>query len=155
MDKPFKPYLIQRCESKKTGPITGFNSAFAIDYMGSSEFEQGALPKSLRRITPKLDQYQIYNTELKDHEGKGVFVICTPERKDQILALLPKLADGSHRLKETTRFGDMLKGKCSDWDQFHLWWDIEFDWFFCIGKPVAKLLLQALTALKARWDSEK
>ena len=45
-------WLVQRLE-KHTNPVTdskGVDSVFRMDYMGSAEFEWGALPKSLKQM---------------------------------------------------------------------------------------------------------
>lgn len=152
--KEMRPYLIQRCELKKTpGPITGFDSIFRCDYMGSSEFEFGALPKSLRRITANLSDYIIENSEIRDIHNKRVFVIAPKQLINDCLAFLPKIQDKTQRCKEITYFDEMLKGT-KKFTQVHLWWDIENDWFFCIGKDTANLLVKGLEALKKKWAVE-
>ena len=46
-----KFYLIQRGTFKTTGEkLTGTNGVVNLDYMGSAEFEWGAIPKAYRRL---------------------------------------------------------------------------------------------------------
>jgi hypothetical protein len=47
---PFLPYLVQRMELRKYGAEDrkGVDRYFSMDYMGSSEFEWGALPNTLK-----------------------------------------------------------------------------------------------------------
>lgn len=43
-------YLVQRLESKTPPEGAGFDRYFSLDYMGSSEFEWGAIPKALAEV---------------------------------------------------------------------------------------------------------
>jgi hypothetical protein len=45
-----KPYLVQRVLVKPRCEKKGINARFSMDYMGSAEFEYGALPQSLKRM---------------------------------------------------------------------------------------------------------
>ena len=51
------PYLIQRGKFESRDFKEGIDSILKFDYMGSSEFEWGALPKSLQAIRDKKEDY--------------------------------------------------------------------------------------------------
>ena len=148
------PYLIQRCKLQwNIGEITGFDSVFRCDYMGSSEFEFGALPASLRRIV--AHNWEIYESGYKANDGRGLFIVaCATGQKDQILPYIPQLIERKIRTKETTRLKESMTGDGYAKD-IVLWWDIESDWFLCLGKDVAKLLIKAIDALRAKWSTKK
>lgn len=152
-----KTWLLQRCTMRKEvkpGQVTGFDSAFSNDYMGSAEFEFGALPKSLRAVTPHLDKYQIYQDKrYKKADGQGLFLFCTPEMKEEVLSRIELLYRDEINLKERSGLADCLnaqdeKGYGTD---INLWWDIENHFFFGIGKPTIQRLELALTRLKEKW----
>lgn len=46
------PYLVQRGKIRHPLVEGRFSDAVNLDYMGSAEFEWGALPKSLRAASP-------------------------------------------------------------------------------------------------------
>lgn len=163
--EPMKPYLIQRCKMKKDvkdSDVTGWDSAFSNDYMGSAEFEFGALSKALKEILPNLGKYEIYDDkQFKAKDGRGVFIFCTPEQKDQLPAII---SDSYHEdeqevrqragRKERTMFKyaiDCAEGYGSD---MNVWWDIENHYFFSLGKPAIQQVKLALTRLKEKWKKE-
>ena len=51
------PYLIQQAKFSDRSDRKGIDSILAFDYMGSAEFEFGALPQSLKRIRENIDNY--------------------------------------------------------------------------------------------------
>ncbi len=147
------PYLIQRCMLRDNiGEITGFDSVFRSDYMGSAEFEFGALPKSLRRIVNQ--NWYVYPTDTKAHDGRGLFIVASATgQRDQIAPLIPQLIERKIRLKEVTRLKEALSG--DEWARdVVLWWDIDNDWFLCLGEDVAGLLIKAIDALRGKWAKQ-
>ena len=161
------PYLIQRCKIKnvKDAEITGLDALLSYDYMGAAEFEFGALGQSAKRITANLSTYTIATTGLKDLTGKGLFSVCPKKDQAEVRGYACQLAeDGlverTIRTKEhvglkTALTGVSLFGKPADeWQMFHVWWDIQNDYFLVLGKPQAKLIMTALSRLQARWLKE-
>lgn len=162
-------YLVQRATMKedvKDADVTGIDSAFSMDYMGSAEFEFGTLPKALKAIVPNLEKYQIFQHKaLKHPDGRGIFVFCLPEAKDDLFKILEILASvGSYsydkdkgynfRLKESTYLDYIMKGEKSIGSRINLWWDLENHWFASLGKPVIVRLELALKRLKEKWKKE-
>lgn len=156
-------YLVQRAamrENISNSQVVGYDSAFSNDFMGSAEYEFGALAKSLRKITPNLEHYQIFaHKTLKHPDGRGLFMFCRPEVKDDLSSILEILAtDGSYsskhgyQLKESAYLDNILKGQKSGLlAGINLWWDIENLWFAGLGKPVVVRLELALKKLKEKW----
>ena len=68
-------YLVQRGKFRNNGAgLTGRNGVVDLDYMGSSEFEFGAIPMSFRRL--------MYNFNDYDYKNTGVY---TPENDELIM----------------------------------------------------------------------
>lgn len=147
------PYLIQRCMLREPiGEITGFDSVFKCDYMGSAEFEFGALLKSLRRVVAQ--NWYVFDTNFKSDDGRGLFIVaCAGAQKNQILPLIPQLIERKIRTKEGTRLKEAIAGG-EFAIKFVMWWDIENDWFLCLGKDVARLLIKSIDALRMKWSTE-
>ena len=120
-----QPYLIQAAQFYNNSQHKGIDSILEFDYMGSAEFEFGALPKSLGRIRKGLGEYIYHETEMK---GKGITIFCKKEDLTEVLEALNKLAEYKIHLKEWIEFGDWLTGKKVRND---LWWDIQnhFMWW--------------------------
>lgn len=121
-----KPYLIQRAKFNYDPHGNGIDSILDFDYMGSAEFEFGALPQSLKRIRNKISDYRQYEFILN---GKKVNVFCDSKNYTEIYNMIKGLADNKYHLKEYCDFRHfiyfalhMLK---SDF-----WWDIENDYMF-------------------------
>lgn len=73
--------LIQRGTFETREYKTGIDSILKFDYMGSSEFEWGALPKSLGRIRENIDSYTYLDVPIKD---KVITVFCKDSQKSEI-----------------------------------------------------------------------
>jgi hypothetical protein len=54
-----KTQLIQRGKFEDRDFKTGIDSIVVFDYMGSSEFEWGSLPESLKCIQESINEYSI------------------------------------------------------------------------------------------------
>lgn len=164
-----KPYLIQRFSAppKKTGsPLDNahrvfgggamrlseeawdlLDAIFTVDYMGSAEFEFGALPKCLTRMLAAADSYVRGSTEvtpfndarnyrkgtcLPDPTPKRVWFFCHQKHAGLLPVLLQELAATplQHRLKENPRFAQALD-PVSEFDGgTQAWLDIQNDYFF-------------------------
>ena len=139
------PYLIQRGEIKT--PLADPNSrlSFAVnfDYMGSAEFEFGALPKSFRRIEANANDWKCRIVEeiKEDDVPLRVWSAFTDEEFDKYKKYLlqmrdPKNNGGRLKTKEAVRFEhDYDHGKfcCTNF-----WWDIDNDVMFGFKKELMK-----------------
>lgn len=117
-------YLIQRGKIKNREYKKGLDSILSFDYMGSSEFEWGALPESLGNIRNDLNNYTYLDVPLKD---KVITVFCKDSQKTGIKKYLSELAENKMRLKEFSKFDSYMK---NDEHLVDFWWDIQNDLMF-------------------------
>ena len=123
-----KPYLIQRAKFENRPYKKGIDQLLSFDYMGSSEFEWGALPKALKRVRENLADYVQFQYSFTKHPAKVVTVFCKKEQQDFVGSILEQLADREIRLKEYCDLDKYIKGEEKYANDF--WWDIDNDWFF-------------------------
>jgi hypothetical protein len=151
------PHLIQRLQKTYDGKpregAKGVDRFFMMDYMGSSEFEWGALPASLKRIRAmpkiaepkriKVNQYVVWYVGPAEYHEVAELLF-----RDQ----LNSRQNQKMRLKEATRIFDTFIG--DDWlnkkrDDYVGWWDVENDWAFFITKDHARNWIKTL------WPAEE
>ena len=132
-----KPYLIQRAEFASRPEKKGIDRIIRLDYMGSSEFEWGALPESLARIRTNIDQYTYFQHTFKPN--KVVTVFCKKDQAEELPGILEQLVDPERplQLKERCDLIDCAKPeKCfSPYNRNSFWWDIENDYMFWKANP--------------------
>lgn len=136
------PNLIQRADIKvpMASADARLSQAVNFDYMGSSEFEFGALPASFRRIEAEKDTWRKYVVDdIKDGETSlrvygsfedGEFEVY----KQHLLALRANKI----RTHECTRFeADYKRTK---YFATNFWWDIDNDVMFGFKKEFMNAL---------------
>jgi hypothetical protein len=126
-DDNMKTWLIQRGKFENREDKSGIDSILSFDYMGSSEFEWGALPKSLGNIRSELNEYTYLDVPLKD---KVITVFCKDSHKSDVKLYLTELAENKMRLKEFSAFDSYIKNDGYFKDRFDFWWDIENNLMF-------------------------
>lgn len=124
------PHLIQRAKFSNNNSKKGIDSILSFDYMGSSEFEYGALPESLKNIRKNISNYVQFNYSFNQHPEKSVTVFCLKEQQDFIGNILEQLADRQIRLKEFSAFDSYINDDGYFKDKFDFWWDIENNFMF-------------------------
>jgi hypothetical protein len=154
-----KPWLIQRGTFKKIPDqeIVGLDSLISYDYMGSSEFEWGALPQSLTAICQKWQSYKVNRMdEIQDLNGNYLYFLSpeifeevswhegksTIEDLKGIIKNLFTKRD-SYQLKERSNcyehiHGDVFSGRIPE---TNFWWDVNYHWMMCFGKDIKRLIL--------------
>lgn len=123
-----KPYLIQVGTIER--PLSDFvgaklSDAVNMEYMGSSEFEFGALPKSFREIEKNWDDVRIRVVDDITQDGKSlrVFHFFNTEEMDQYVGFLKMLRANLIDTKERHRFEvGYIGGRYTTYD---FWWDID------------------------------
>lgn len=153
-------YLLQRgkFQEKCLGTIT---KSVRLSYMGSSEFEWGALPKSLQRVMIFQPIYKMYELpEFKDKLGNSLFVFCKEKESEieQIKEVIAELKRNSLRMKEYSDFDtyfkltkEQIKKKEYNTD---FWWDIENDFFMFFGNKNKEIFQQAfIESMKVVFDN--
>ena len=85
-------YLLQRATFKKDMiKATKLSELVSYDYMGSAEFEFGALPKSKVRIIDNSDNYKLITIpELATPNGVPFNLYCAEDRIDEIVEEIKK-----------------------------------------------------------------
>jgi len=155
-----KPYLIQR--GIINNPLADHNArlseAVDLDYMGSAEFEFGALPRSLRRIQQKADSWT--KTLIPDIEFTGfklrLFSALKPEELKLYSEYLKSIYyKDSIRLKENAKFIDPSKNHFKFSSDPNFWWDIENDIMWTFHKLFSNRLIEHVANSIAYMESQK
>lgn len=124
----YTPYLIQRARFANNSNKKGIDSILSFDYMGSSEFEWGALPKSLGRVRANPKDYWLSNIKIGD---KNIDTLCISDNFDDVVLTLTNLAQNKIYLKESSYFDRYINNTTKYiFDKVDFWWDIENDYFF-------------------------
>lgn len=142
-----KPWLVQRGTFRPEIYITEditkdmLGSLVNFDYMGSAEFEFGALFKARKYIADNLTQYKVFRSKLKTlpKYPHPVLIICKEEMFDDVEAFLLEASKGKVRLKERMEFEYLFR--TSEWDSSYadadFWWDIDNGWLCFLNKDKA------------------
>lgn len=152
------PYLIQRCMlDTETKELKG---RLTYDYMGSAEFEFGALPKALKELF-SLGEIFISYQNIYPHGQKGLCVRLIHSASQSVSSYpLKALAEDGFRLKERSNFDTAVKiqlgeqlGKFEYHDpNINVWFDIENLVFFTLEDKTARLLVEQLDYIRKMWS---
>ena len=128
-----RPYLVQRANFAEREGREGIDGILKFDYMGSAEFEWGALPKSLKRIRAYFKEYTYLHISMP--KGIVITVLCkeTDEPFTEMSEYLNGLMGREFRLKEYSDFDTLFCESKSEYarkNQTDFWWDIENDLMF-------------------------
>lgn len=155
MDNITTPYLIQRMKFKKNpAKNCSFGGLLQMDYMGSAEFEFGALPKSLRVIRDNIGRYEIIVVEDVANKNSENLCFISPENIiDQYRPHIISMVEGKWRGKECLKLRPHITGKsdlfsdkpASQYDlESEAWWDIENNVIFTFGIENAGNIMSAI-----------
>lgn len=146
-------YLVQRL--RQHDPIsergTGFDRYFSLDYMGSSEFEWGAIPKALAEVRKHRAVMQAYPVTIGGVTRPVYFV----GHKGKLLAAAYAMrvwAEGTeHRPpfwgKESTHFKENFAGDPDDYyARTNAWWAIRENVAWALEPDVADKLVAAFNS---------
>jgi len=122
MVKLREPYCIQRAQFSNNESKIGIDGILSFDYMGSAEFEFGALPGSLKIIRGNINRY-IY--EEITIEQKEITVFFHKDFKSGIIEYLKDLATRKFRLKEYSDFDNYIYDDTCFKNKTDFWWDID------------------------------
>jgi hypothetical protein len=153
-------HLVQRCKSygDTPNPERGFDGHFRCEYMGSAEFEFGAIPDSLKRMRKASDLVRKHRMITFDGLTRNVwFVGSLATLKFRVDEFEEWVAKG-FRGKESTYFPENFTRRDS-WDRTKatpdfmadtvLWWALNEDVMFCLDVEVADRALAAIEAKAA------
>lgn len=141
-------YLVQRLTRRDRPGMKGFDGAFGCEYMGSAEFEWGAIPESLTRIR-QAKKIGIHTGRVTRRETTvPVFVVGDVKRIDQAPdALTAWMVADYPRGKEMTYFPEAVEGTRKDYqNRTHAWWSLDDDVMWALDSDTAELLLKAVNA---------
>jgi len=130
LKKPFEPaktergLLFQKCATGLAfggGLINGglskeamelFRPIFRFDYMGSAEFEFGAVPKALSKIFTDKSNYVVGYIDFANNVNSVVCYICHKDHEQEVQKRIKKLAvnEIDFRLKERCKLSEVLEG---------------------------------------------
>lgn len=127
-----KGLIVNKGLCEKVGKV--FEQIMSFDYMGSAEFEWGALPKSLEVCIEYAKDNNLMACEIDVVSKKGnvkpVYYICHSDIEDGVLKWIKKVGFDNfhHYCKESVRLEDAIDEKeysrCG-------WYDLENRfWFF-------------------------
>jgi hypothetical protein len=129
-------YYIQRGKfrDKPDKERKGVDSILQFDYMGSAEFEFGALPKSLKELRNGIKDYCYGTLELR-HNGVQVDITYLCRKKDtgDVEEIIKSLSTGSVRLKEYCDLQYYFPNTFRNDPSNDFWWDIENHFMFWIS----------------------
>jgi len=164
-----RPYHIQRATIRTplADATVRLSEAVKLDYMGSAEYEYGALPKSWRRLGAAKENWSLRKVpEILDGEQVlRVFSALSDEEFKEytdFLILLRTSPAYSVRLKERSEFGlaereplvpaTPVKGRrrkaSSSYERTYadFWWDIDNDVMFSFHKIFMNRVSEHVTA---------
>jgi hypothetical protein len=163
----FRPRYIARVEAvvpeQSHANASRMQAFTSYDYMGSAEFEFGAIPASLCRMRLHIANnlaatgnsgMSIIKLELKAIQGKykdcPVYVLLSDDKRaaygDSVLEKLTLLSERKLDCKEHTKFDDYFQTK---WpyhgSEVDLWHDIRNDVFFAFNEALLTAVLAQLS----------
>ena len=151
------PYLIQRATIHHPRREGRFSEAVSLDYMGSAEFEWGALPQSLRELQARVDAIKVtIEPRITGENGESLRVLhtFTDEEYEEYFGHLLNLREGKGQTKESTYF-DKDHSKHFKTLRCDLWWDLNNSVMFTFDKVFMKRLPDHLVASWKYMDEQK
>lgn len=154
------PYLIQRAKIKPNpSHLKKISENIETDYMGSSEFEYGALPRSLRAINADIKLYHtIQVKEITNEKGQPLIVWSKIpfENLPEYVNHLEQIRLGKLRLKESTYFNaDLAKTSPKLVGRTDFWWDLDNDAMFSFDPEIMKVIADSVRVSIAYMDEQK
>lgn len=136
-------YLVQRLKPTTFTARAGFDGFFSCEYMGSAEFEWGALPDSLRRMrAAKLTRTSA------EVNGTTVYFVHPKSNTsvvDDFLEWLTAPGRFPHS-KEQTYLPEILAGSRPEYVETIAWWSLDDDVMIAIDEPTALRLIEAVNS---------
>lgn len=148
------PWLVQRMKFEDRGGKS-FDGVLRLDYMGSAEYEFGAVPKSLKRITSRADMLEIIHVAgFHDYMNQKLYAISSLEKAEQYLQYFGQLVQETMPLKQRSEMKESSTGidfmgkHIEDYRKSDAWWDLDNDIMWCYGKSNAKKIKDAVIATR-------
>ena len=137
-----KFWLIQRgsftANLLKSDELLGSSRNGALvqgDYMGSAEFEFGAIPKAYRRIMGQFEKYSLHITDLKTNRGIPFCLYCRDDRYNEILEAIRIYLEKGYQLKEWSNMEAHFDPTPTDkWSKETRKHDLRTNFWWCIDQ---------------------
>lgn len=141
-------YLIQRCEDRGvTTGRKGVDKILAFDYMGSAEFEFGALGTAIKQFRNLKGAITLTKSSIKTRFNKPVWIVA-PNAADitDIEKRLIVLSKDKMRLKERSYFDYWFDKSASDYKKGITSWLVldNTPVFFSVDEGTARKMLAEL-----------
>lgn len=150
MDNPFSfgGGLINGGLSKEAMGV--LRTIFSFDYMGSSEFEWGAVPAALSFLAQMALDKNLTHGEV-EISGKTVYWIAPKPYADEVVNRIKLLADDEHKhfhLKEWCALKEVLKpDPKKKWNpDYHGWLELDNGFMFFVDKTMYESVLKLFFA---------
>lgn len=142
-------FLVQRLKTRTAKTMKeGVDKFFSFDYMGSAEFEWGALPRALKEMRKCLADtaFEIRRIDLTGASKPHVWFVGRPQDAEQAVAWVTDQArsDPKIRMKEASYFAEALAG--SHTADIQGWWSLNDKWCIFLKKDDARNWLKGLAA---------
>ena len=147
-----RPWLVQRCESGEM--------ELTYDYMGSTEFECGGQPKSLKRIFAAGMAEEVVNITIRGKEIPVYLVAIAGFPFAEYQPHLQRLAEGKLRLQEWTDFSEAVKTQAGleadrATPRTNVWFDFENDALWTLTEAERTTLVATLEVIRQKWGEGK
>lgn len=156
-----KFYLIQRGsfnkDFKSATEFFGGRSSHLIngDYMGSAEFEWGAIPKAYRRIMYNFNKYSLHITDLVTVRGVPFCLFCNDMYYEEILNEIKEFIEKPYRLKEHSNL-DAHFSEVKHSHDFNYWkYKLKTNFWWCIDIATEQHLFGDWIAFIGATDRQK
>lgn len=153
------PYLIQRARIKPNpSHKKKISENIETDYMGSAEFEFGALPRSLCAIHADLKLYHtIQVNDITNEQGNPLIVWSKIpfENIPEYVGYLKQLRAGKLYLKESSYFNADHSKNFPTLNKTNFWWDIDNNVMFSFDPAIMKVLADSVRVSIAYMDEQK
>lgn len=115
--------------------VSLIRNIFSFDYMGSSEFEWGAVPEAMKKIAQEGLKKNLITAarilEYKDKKSKFIYIICKKEELSDVINRIKKFAINSYN---KTKKMVMLNESLSDESKYNKdivgWLELDNGYFF-------------------------
>lgn len=143
-------YLVQRLEERVPPQAgKGVDRYFSMDYMGSAEFEYGALPRALRaiRADPTYPEWEPVKIQAGPHETWYVGNPGGLQRATEFFTSELARTWAGRSTKETTNLPEVYLGTSGRTPRTSGWWRVDegkSNWALFRTEQQAKLWLRGL-----------
>jgi len=154
-------YFKRNIESIEKVDINGISDIISLEYMGSAEFENGSVARSLRRMTINKDFYKVFVfNHYKDENDNPLKVYAPQMFFKNVQSIVDRLVVNGSGLQEYCTLHQHIKSEKKEKDFLayrdnrNFWWDIEND-FFIFFEHTDKILMAMDAHRKNKFGYER